>query len=432
MDRRASTSETSVQAAPKAAREPMPKGYWPIWSTVLIDMIGFGIALPVLGIYAKDKFGATGFQVGMLGAAYSAAQFLFAPVLGKLSDKIGRKPIFMYSLLGTAVAAMLTGFAGSVWMLILWRFVDGSTGASYGAANAAVGDLAPPERRSTLIGMLGAAFGIGFTVGPAIGSLVSWGFGERAPFFFLAGLSAINAVAVLIRVKETKGLAQAQAEALDSTGDRAGLAVNWRQAGLPALLAIGFLTAFGFSSFETLFSAFGRDNLGLTRNNAGFALAAVGIVSTIVQGGLIGPVSKKVKQIHLIRGGLIGTAIGLAMFAAASGWALLIPSMIVTAAAMGFLGPSLGAEVTNRVDPLQRGAIGGISQSAAAAAAVAGPLVGGLLYDKIDPRSPFFVAAGLFSISAVVLWFARSGPESGAASTAATAPAPATATASLQ
>jgi multidrug resistance protein len=357
MEHRAAPAESGALRVSGSDR--LPAGYWPIWFTVLIDMIGFGIALPVLGIYAKDRFGASGFEVGLLGSAYSAAQFVFSPVLGRLSDRIGRKPILMFSLLGTAVAATMTGFAGSIWLLVLWRFVDGSTGASYGAATAAIGDLTSPQQRAKAMGMLGAGFGIGFTVGPAIGSLLSWAIGARAPFFALAIISLLNAVAVMLRVPETKGLAVQQAADLDEVSS-SKLARTWREGGLPLLLGVVVLTTLAFGAFESLFSAFGRDRLGLTKNSAGFALAAVGVVSILVQGALIGPVSAKVSSLTLIRLGGVGTAIGLVMFGLSSGWASLLPAVVVIAAAFGFMQPSLSAEFTNRVDPLRRGALNGV------------------------------------------------------------------------
>jgi MFS transporter, DHA1 family, tetracycline resistance protein len=387
-------------------REPIPKGYWPIWTTVLIDLIGFGMALPILGIYAKDKFAATAWQVALIGSAYSAGQFVFAPILGKLSDRIGRKPVLLLSLIGTAIGALFTAWAGSIWLLVMWRFLDGSSGASYGVANAAIGDLAPPHRRSALMGMLGAAFGIGFTVGPAMGALISAQFGQRAPFYALAGLSFLNAIAVLFRVAETKGLAVAQAEELDATIGRETLAKTWRDGALPVFLTVVLLTTFAFSAFEVLFSAFGKDNLGLTQRNAGYALAVVGIVSIIVQGGLIGPVTKKVGAMNLIRFGGIGTAIGLVMFGLASGWATLIPALIVTAAAQGFMGPSLSAEITNRVDPLKRGEVTGFVQRMSSLATIGAPLILSVAYDRISHGSPFIIGGALFA-AAVALIVAR-------------------------
>ncbi len=406
MSRRTASDPSSPKPA-KAPREPMPVGFWPIWITVLTDMIGLGVALPILGIYASDKFGANGLQVGVIGAAYSAGQFLFSPILGKLSDRIGRKPLLLLSLIGTAIAATMTGLAGSWWLLVVWRFLDGSSGFSFGVASAAISDIAPPQRRSALIGMLGAAFGIGFTVGPALGALLSWGFGDRAPFFFLAGLSALNAVAVLIRVKETRGLAVAEAKQLEDSGGGSGLAKSWREAGLPRLIAAAGIVSLAFAAFEVLFSKFGRDELGLTKNNAGLALAVVGIVSVIVQGGLIGPVQKRVGDRRLVVLGGIGTAIGLVVFGLANGWTLLIPSMIIVAASFGFMEPSLSAELTNRVDPLRRGEVNGVVQSIRSAGQISGPLILGLVYDYITHGATFFVSAALFIVAVLLFTLAR-------------------------
>jgi MFS transporter, DHA1 family, tetracycline resistance protein len=388
----------------------MPKGYWPIWTTVLIDLIGFGIALPVLGIYATTKFGASGFMVGVLGSAYSAAQFLFAPLLGKLSDRFGRKPVLIASLVGTAFAALMTGLAGSLWLLIVWRFIDGASGASFGVASSAIADIAPPHRRAALVGMLGAAFGIGFTIGPAIGALASWLGGDRAPFFLLAAMSAVNAVAAVIRIPETKGLAVEQAAEADAVEGGSGLAKRWTQSGFPIVLTITVLTGFAFTAFEILFSKFGQAELGMTQKNAGFALAVVGIVSSVVQGGLIGPVTKKVGSMALIRWGLLTTAIGLVMFGAADGWLLLLPSMLVLAVGQGFAGPSISAEGTNRVHPSKRGELLGLQQSGNAGASVLGPLAAGLVYDHLSHSAPFFAAAALFVISVALAWVLRPAP----------------------
>ena len=415
-----------VEAAPdfhapgqtKGQREPMPAGFWPIWTTVLLDLIGFGIALPVLGIYAIDRFNASGLMIGLLGSAYSFAQFLAAPVLGKMSDRYGRKPLLMFSLIGTAVAALLTGLAGSLWLLILWRFADGLSGASYGVASSAIADIATPERRSTLLGMLGAAFGIGFTIGPAIGALMTWIGGPRAPFFLLAALSAINAVVMFIRVKETRHLAADQTAELAASGELSGLATSWRGNGLPLLLCAGITTAFAFTAFETLFSAFGRTNLGLTQSSAGWALAVVGVVSSIVQGGLIGPVSKKISNLRLGGVGLATTAGGLAMFGSANGWLLLIPAVIAIAIGQGFAGPSLSAEVANRIAPEKRGTVLGVDQSWRSGASVIGPLAGGLVFDHIDHAAPFYLGAALFVIAGITVLRASRRSVPAAASTA--------------
>ncbi|HQV58409.1 MAG TPA: MFS transporter, partial [Ilumatobacteraceae bacterium] len=183
-------------------REPLPKGYWTIWTTVALDLIGFGIVVPILGVYA-ERYGASGVTVGWLFATYSLAQMVFSPLLGRLSDHVGRKPVIVISLIGTAVGSLITGAAGALWVLFLGRAIDGASGGSLSVAQAAVTDIAPEAQRPGLIGMLGAAFGVGFVLGPAIGGLASLG-GPHVPFYVAAVLAGINAVAAMIRLPETR------------------------------------------------------------------------------------------------------------------------------------------------------------------------------------------------------------------------------------
>ena len=159
----------------------MPKGYWTIWTTVALDLVGFGIIVPILGRYA-ERFGASGLTVGFLFASFSLAQLLCAPLLGRLSDRIGRKPVIVISLIGTAIGSFITGAAGVLWLLFAGRIVDGASGGSLSVAQAAVADLAPEAERPRLIGLLGAAFGVGFVLGPAIGGLAALG-GPHVPFY---------------------------------------------------------------------------------------------------------------------------------------------------------------------------------------------------------------------------------------------------------
>ncbi|MEY2609989.1 MAG: hypothetical protein RLZZ128_638, partial [Actinomycetota bacterium] len=154
----------------RTERAPLPQGFFSIWITVALDLVGFGIVVPILGRYA-ERFGASGLQVGLLFASFSLAQLVFAPLLGRLSDRIGRKPVILISLLGTAVGSFVTGAAGALWVLFLGRILDGASGASVAVAQGAVTDVASPQERPRLLGLLGAAFGVGFVVGPALGGL---------------------------------------------------------------------------------------------------------------------------------------------------------------------------------------------------------------------------------------------------------------------
>ena len=179
----------------------LPPGFGAIWTTVAVDLIGFGIVFPILPRYAED-LDITPAVIGLVVASFSLAQLIAAPVMGRLSDRYGRKPVLIVSLCGTAVGSVLTGVAGSVWLLLLGRLVDGASGASVSVAQAAVADVAAEEERPRLFGLLGAAFGVGFVLGPAIGTFAALG-GPHIPFFIAAAIAAINALVALRRLPET-------------------------------------------------------------------------------------------------------------------------------------------------------------------------------------------------------------------------------------
>lgn len=376
----------------------MPQGFWVLWSAVVIDMIGFGIAVPVLGPYARS-LGANGFFVGAVGSAFSAMQFLMARPLGKLSDRFGRKPVLVLSMLGTAVASVVTGFANALLVLLLARAFDGASGATIGVANAAVADLAPPRRRAALMGMMGAAFGIGFTVGPALGALASWIGGRRAPFFLAAAIAFVNAIATWIRVPETKGLAAAEAAEAQATGAIAGLARRWNENGLKQLLVIVFLTFFAFSAFEQLFTVFMQERVGFGQRGAGIVFAFVGLILMIVQGLLVGKVVARFGEYSVLVLGLLGVMSGFFVLSVLQNWMMLIPMVLLTAGGQGFASPSLSSTISARIDPAKRGELLGVQQSIGAAARVLGPLGGGLLFDHLDIAAPFVVGGLLYGVA---------------------------------
>src|SRR3954447_5460188 len=182
-------------------RAPLPAGFGVIWTTVALDLIGFGILFPVLARYTRDA-GASPAVAGLVVASFSVAQLIFSPITGWLYDRVGRKPVIILSLAGTAVGSLLTGLAGSLWLLFLGRVIDGASGASVSVAQAAVTDVAAPEERARLLGLLGAAFGAGFALGPAIGGLAAL-VSHRLPFFIAAAIAAVNALVAVKRLPET-------------------------------------------------------------------------------------------------------------------------------------------------------------------------------------------------------------------------------------
>ena len=377
-------------AIAKTVREPLPRGYWTIWTTVAIDLIGFGIVAPLLPLYAK-RFGISGFMTGVLFASFSLAQLVFAPALGRLSDRVGRKPVIVISLFGTAVGSLLTGLAGSLPLLILGRLIDGASGASVSVAQGAVADIAPPSQRPRLLGLLGAAFGVGFVVGPAIGGLSSLG-GPRLPFFIAAAISAINGLVALRRLPETRGSHVARVGGQPS-GSR-------RQA-LLRLAVIGFLSVTAFGAFEAMFSRFGAARFRLTEGSVSVVFVCIGVWLVIVQGGLVGRVSARVTSRRALQVGLCCLAAGLALIAITTTWWTLVPAIGLLGFGQGLAGPNLTSLVADTASERNRGEALGFQQSASAAARVIGPLCAGWLFDRGIPL-PYAFGAGLVVVALAV------------------------------
>jgi multidrug resistance protein len=368
----------------------LPAGYWTIWTTVALDLVGFGIVVPILGRYA-ERYGASGLQVGLLYASFSLAQLVSAPLLGRLSDRIGRKPVIIVSLVGTALGSLLTGAATALWVLFLGRIIDGASGGSLAVAQAAVADIAPPEQRPRLLGLLGAAFGVGFVVGPALGGLASLG-GVHVPFYVAAAIAAVNAVAALIRLPETRSGEQVR---------RAGSRVP-TTAVLRHLAVIGFITVVSFVAFEATFSLFGGRRFGLTEGSTSVVFLCIGVVLVAIQGGGYGKLAERFGPERLFVGGIGLVAGGLLTMSLATTWPVLIVSLALLAVGQGCASPSLTSLVTQHAPADQRGQALGFQQSAASLGRVLAPPVAGGLYDRAGVWSPY-AAGGALCAAGVLL-----------------------------
>src|SRR4029078_12116439 len=259
-----------------------------IFTTVFIDLVGFGIVIPVLPYYAEgSRFHATPRTVGLLFASYSVMQLIFSPILGRLSDKYGRRPVLLISIIGTGIGFLILGLANTVLLLFVGRILDGITGGNISTAQAYIADITTKEHRAKGMGMIGAAFGLGFIFGPAIGGILSqWGI--HVPFFFAAALCFPNAMLLYFTLPETvtpdhpaKNLA---------AGGR-----SWRQVFLslkePRLafvLVIYFLFSVAFSIMTTSFSLYTMFRFGYDAEHTGSLFASVGLIAVIIQGALIG------------------------------------------------------------------------------------------------------------------------------------------------
>jgi MFS family permease len=390
------------------SRRRTPPGYGVLWTTVALDLVGFGIVLPILPLYA-EHFGAGPWAATAIVATFSLAQFLAAPLWGRLSDRVGRKPVLVMALCGTAVGSLMTGLAGSLPLLFLGRAIDGASGSSYAVAQAAASDLAEPADRPRLLGLLGAAFGVGFVAGPVIGGLASLG-STKLPFLIAAALAATNAVVATVRLPETRAASEGAArddparrgwlphvQAFRSGSGPGGPAGRRGQG--PSLVRLAVLTLVGmlaFSGFESTFALLLDRRFGLSDGVIYTMFAAVGLLLVFVQGRLVARVHGGGRgSASVLRLAIALNAVGFAVLAVDGGWPTLVPALVLLTAGQGLLGPTLSSATAGVVTAGRRGEALGVQQSAGALGRVTGPLVAGGLFQGVGTGAPYVVAAAL-------------------------------------
>jgi len=393
-------------------RTRFPAGFGALWGCVLLDLIGFGIVLPILPLWA-ERFGARPATIGTLVATYSAFQLVCAPLWGWLSDRVGRKPVLVLALVGTAAGSLLTGLASSLVLLFVGRAIDGMSGASVAVAQAAVADLAEPAERPRLLGLIGAAFGLGFVAGPALGALAALG-GPRAPFLVAAGLAACNAVVAVTRLPETHpgtrarqwgATASNQAAGYQAAGaedpgaedqaDGADQRPPWRRPRLARLLLVAFTSLVAFSAFETTFSLFGERRLGLRLASTGAVFAWIGLAIVLANTALVAPAVRRLGELGALRLGLALNAVGLVLLAVTRSWVLLVPALLALCAGQGLVTPTLSSSVAGAVRAERRGGALGMQQAAGGLARVIGPLAGGFAFQRLGVPVPYVAGAAL-------------------------------------
>lgn len=390
-----------------------------IFAVVFLDLLGFGIVIPQLGIYGH-RFGASGFMVGLLASAYSAMQFVFAPFLGRLSDRVGRRPVILISLLGSVGGYLIFGFAPSLLWLFVGRLVQGICGANIATAQAYIADSTPPAERARSLGMyLGAAFGLGFIFGPALGGALSrWG--HLGLGVVAAGMSFLGFLLALVRLpeslpREKRAAAPAKKRALlgGRLGDVAAMPGVLRAVLVFGLATLAFAMMEGVFSLYVLVHFFGGTAQGFEPGHAdplaakaGMWTAAIfvviGIVSTVVQGGLIGRLRARFGEARLVAFGVAAMAVAFVLVALAPSLGLLFPAMGVLAVGQGLNTPSLSSLVTQLAPSTRQGEVIGVYQSMGSLARTFGPALGGLVFQFAGQRMPFVVSALVMALAAVL------------------------------
>jgi DHA1 family tetracycline resistance protein-like MFS transporter len=368
-----------------------------IFVTVFIDLLGFGIIIPLLPFYA-EHFGASALMVGLLSTSFSLMQFLFAPFWGRLSDRIGRRPVILLGLLGSAVSYAMFALASSLPMLFVARSLAGIAGANIPTAQAFIADITTPENRARGMGMVGAAFGLGFVFGPAIGGFLSrWGY--AAPAWFAAALSLANFVAALVVLPESR---PAHVRDMPHEGRLTVFRRALARPQMALVLLVFFLVITSFSSFESMFALYGERRFGFTTVSIGYMFAWVGIVLATVQGGLVGLVVPRLGETRVVRIALLLIAAGLLAVPLSPSVPVLSAAVGLLALGLGFNSPSMLATISRLADPRDQGSTLGLSQSLGSLARIVGPMWGGWVFDTFGMRVPFFSASGMMLVAWIV------------------------------
>ena len=387
--------------------------------TLFIDLLGFGIILPNLPQYVEaDPWvgddHARGALIGSwLGASYSITQFIFAPIWGRYSDKAGRRPVILISLIGVAFAYMLFGLSsGRLWMLFAARILAGVlSSASIGVSFAYVGDVTTPQNRAKAMGILGVCFGLGFAVGPVFGGVLGKS-NIAIPAYVAAAMSLINFLFALKMLPES--LSEDARRKLAASVKESGLALFRRVMKDPAapLFIINFVMVFGFAAIEQIFGYFLMARGIATRDNQSMRLAYimgfVGLAGIVVQGGLIGPIVKRFGEGMVVRMGLVILALGyvLLLFPTKWGTGIVIASMVMSAG-RSLISPATTALISRKTQ-VGQGLIQSTSSSFEALARATGPLVAGFLFSSLGPTAPYTTSAAL-TVIALVLTFVIAG-----------------------
>lgn len=440
---------TTTETNPQNENKLDFKKILPIFVIVLIDLLGLTIIIPLMPLYAAS-FNASALMIGALGAAYPLMQFIGAPLLGRLSDRYGRKPVLFASQIGTFIGFLILGFANSLWMLFLSRLIDGISGANISTAQAAITDSTNEKNRTQGLGLIGAAFGLGFVVGPIIAfvSLVASQNNYHVPAFVAAGFSLLSILLTWFWLPETHPVERRGLSSQKSAFSFTTLFKALTHPAVGLLLVVMFAQQIAFGGFEQLLSLFTLNRLGMNASGNSIIFVFVGVIVVAVQGGLIGPWSRKFGDRRLVYAGLAALAVGLVFTALTprqplpgysrtalenelrasgdfrthenpatqdvvvdlpedtnNGWlglAWILVAMIPAAIGGGILQPSINSLITKRVNPDEIGGMLGISAALLSGANAVAPLLGGAVFQAYGSTAPFLAGGLILAILFVI------------------------------
>ena len=380
---------------------------FPIFLIVFVDVIGLGITIPVLPVYAEGFFKLSGIEIASLTSLFFAAQFVGAPILGRLSDRVGRRPVLIASQFGTLAGAILTAVALSPLYLVAARLIDGMTGGNISVAQAYLTDITPPEDRAKSVGLVIAAFGLGFIIGPAFGAFMSAAYGPRLTFACAAAASCCTILLSIFLLKES--LPPEKRSSAAKVPERSTREIISHPQ-IARILVIGLLGQIAVFAFNSVFILWVDKVVlpGWTIENVqratGFVFILMGLVTVATQGLVIGPVVRKIGEARAV---MVGGFLRVLGNAAMAFFPRVVPAIGGSALAGvggGIAMPSAAALLTFHAPNVARGRIIGINQSAMSLGNIIGPLLGGFVYDR-NPAWPPMLSAGAL----LIMWLVSLG-----------------------
>ncbi|MBI2223305.1 MAG: TCR/Tet family MFS transporter [Acidobacteria bacterium] len=387
-----------------------------IFVTVVLDVLAFGIIIPVLPRLVEDFLGGNTARAaeiyGLFGTIWALMQFFFSPVLGSLSDRFGRRPVILLSNFGLGIDYVFMALAPSLGWLFLGRLISGVTGASFTTASAYIADVTPPERRAASYGVLGAAFGVGFVLGPAVGGVLG-SYDPRYPFWGAAALTLVNASYGALILPESLPAEKRRPFSWTRANPLGALRLLRSHPELLGLASVNFLYYLSHQVLQSVFVLYAGFRYGWEERTMGLMLALIGGLSVIVQGGLVKPLVARLGERRALLTGLLFGACGFAAYGLApTGWWFAAVTPIFSM--MGLYGPSAQGLMTRRVSPSEQGQLSGANSSVMGMTGMVGPALFTVIFAAFIhalPGAPFLLAAGFMIIAAAIAWVVtRSGP----------------------
>jgi multidrug resistance protein len=386
-----------------------------IFTTVFLDLVGFGIIIPLVGIYGRH-YGASSLELALLGSVYSLMQFLFSPVWGRLSDRMGRRPILLLSLLGSTLSYFLFAFAQTLPLILLSRALAGLFAANISTAQAYIADVTPAQDRAKGMGLIGAAFGIGFTLGPPLGGISTAKFGMSAPGLIAGTLCLLNLILAWFRLKESlpESIRTANRNR-PSTGKRLAQWETLKRILHDPLLFLPvvstFFATFAFSNLEQVFSLLIQTRFGLETESAAYRTGMVlmwsGILGAVIQGGLIRKWVPKYGEKRLLITGLLIQGFAMILFAHSPSYEAFFVTAVPLALGSGLINPTLAALVSKRASASEQGEVIGLKEGMSSLARMLGPFCGILAFG-FKMELPFYIGC-LTVILLSLHWMRREG-----------------------